>query len=71
MNWAKYLVNHLEIDCRQVQDQGYDFHFSWFLILITFITWEIPESATFLEIEPFKQLAAKFYTLWYSSDMNK
>jgi hypothetical protein len=47
MNWAKYLVNQLELDCREAQDQGYEFHFSWLLILITFIAWEIPEGATF------------------------
>jgi hypothetical protein len=71
MNWAQYLVNQLEIDCREAQDQGYDFHFSWLLILITFIAWELPEGATFPDIEPFEPLAAKFCTLWYSSDMRK
>jgi hypothetical protein len=42
MNWAQYLVNHLELDYREVKDQGYEFHFSWFLMLITFIVWELP-----------------------------
>jgi hypothetical protein len=28
MNWVKYLVNRLEIDCREAQDQGHEFHFS-------------------------------------------
>jgi hypothetical protein len=28
MNWVKYLVNQLELDCREAQDQGYEFHFS-------------------------------------------
>jgi hypothetical protein len=50
MNWARYLVNQLEIDCREVQYQGYEFHFSWFLIPIAFIAWELPEGATFSEI---------------------
>ena len=71
MNWVKYIVNQLELDCREVQDQGYEFHFSWLLILIAFITWEMPEGVTFPDIEPFEPLAAKFNTLWYSSDMNK
>jgi hypothetical protein len=71
MNWVKYLVNQLELDCREAQDQGYEFHFSWLLILITFIAWEMPEGATFLDTEPFEPLAVKFSTLWYSSDMNK
>jgi hypothetical protein len=71
MNWVKYLVNQLELDCREAQDQGYEFHFSWLLILITFVSWEMPEGVTFLDIEPFEPLVAKFATLWYSSDMNK
>jgi hypothetical protein len=28
MNWAQYLFNQLEIDYKEVQDQGYYFHFS-------------------------------------------
>jgi hypothetical protein len=71
MNWVQYLVNQLELDCREAQDQGYEFHFSWFLILITFFSWELPKGATFVDIEPFEQLATKFCMLWYSSNMNK
>jgi hypothetical protein len=71
MNWASYLVNQLEKDFREAQDQGYEFHFSWLLILIAFITWEMPEGATFPEIESSEPLATKFTTLWYSSDMEK
>jgi hypothetical protein len=37
MNWVKYLVNQLKLDCHKAQDQGYEFHFSWLLILITFV----------------------------------
>ena len=71
MNWVKYLVNQLELYCREAQDQGYEFHFSWLLILISFIAWEMLEGATFSDIEPFKPLAVKFSALWYSNDMNK
>jgi hypothetical protein len=71
MNWVKYLVNQLELDCKEAQDQGYEFHFSWLLIMISLIAWEMPEGATFLDIEPFEPLVVKFSTLWYSSDMNK
>jgi hypothetical protein len=71
MNWAKYLVNQLKLDCREAQDQGYEFHFSWLLILIVFTAWEMLEGVTFPEIEPFEPLTAKFTTLWYSSDMGK
>jgi hypothetical protein len=70
-NWASYLVNQLEQDCHEAQDQGYEFHFSWLLILFAFIAWEMSEGMTFPEIEPSEPLAAKFTTLWYSSDMEK
>jgi hypothetical protein len=71
MNWAQYLVNHLELDCREAQYQGYEFHFSWLLILIAFIAWEMSEGATLPNTEPFEPLVTKFSTLWYSNDMNK
>jgi hypothetical protein len=63
LNWVSYLVNHLEKYCCEAQDQGYEFHFSWLLILINFIAWEMPEGATFFEIEPSEPLAVKFTTL--------
>jgi hypothetical protein len=71
MNWVKYLVNQLELDCREAQDQGYEFHFSWLLILIVFTTWERSKGATFPNIEPFEPPTLKFTMLWYSSDMRK
>jgi hypothetical protein len=71
MNWASYLVNQLEKDCREAHNQSYEFHFSWLLILITFIAWEMPKGAVFPEIEPSEPLVSKFTTLWYSSDMAK
>jgi hypothetical protein len=71
MNWVNYLVNELEKDCREAQDLGYEFHYSWLIILITFVTWKMPEGATFPEIEPSEPLATRFSTLWYTNDMMK
>jgi hypothetical protein len=55
----------------EVEDQGYKFHFSWLIILITFIAWEMSEGSTFPETDPFEPLAVRFSTLWYSIDMNR
>jgi hypothetical protein len=63
MNWVQYLVNQLELDCREAQDQGYEFHFNWLLILIAFIAWDMPKGATFPNIDPFEPLATNFSTL--------
>jgi hypothetical protein len=65
MNWVKYLVNQLELDFREARDQGYEFHFSWLLVLIAFVSWEMSEGATFHDIESFQPLSMKFATLWY------
>jgi hypothetical protein len=56
---------------REAQDQGYKFHFSWFLVLIKFVSWKMSERDAFLEIEPLDPLAMKFSTLWYMNDMSK
>jgi hypothetical protein len=37
MNWVSYLVNELEKYFCEVQNQGYEFHFKWLLVLITFV----------------------------------
>jgi hypothetical protein len=71
MNWVSYLINELKKYCRKVQDQGYEFYFSWLLVLITFVAWKMSEGAAFLEIEPLESLAANFSTLWYKNDMSK
>jgi hypothetical protein len=71
MNWVSFLINRLEKEYHEAHDQGYEFHFSWLLILITFIAWEMLEGVTFPEIEPSEPLATNFTTLWYSSDMAK
>jgi hypothetical protein len=71
MNWASYLINELEKDCREAQDQGYEFHFSWLLVLIAFVAWQMPEGVTFPEVEPSEPLVARFSTLWYTNDMSK
>jgi hypothetical protein len=71
MNWVSYLVNELEKDCREAQDLGYKFHFSWLIIFIAFFAWKILEGATFLEFEPSEPLGVRFSTLWYTNDMSK
>jgi hypothetical protein len=71
MNWVSYLINELEKDFHKAQDQGYKFHFSWLLVLIAFVAWEMSEGATFPEIKPSEPLAMRFTTFWYTSDMAK
>jgi hypothetical protein len=71
MNWGNYLVNDLDKECFEAHDHGYEFHFSWLLVLIAFVAWQMPEGENFLEIEPSEPLAARFSTLWYRNDISK
>jgi hypothetical protein len=71
MNWENYLINDLEKDSRKAQDLGYEFDYSWLIILIAFVAWQITEGATFSYIEPTESLTAQFSTLWYTNEMMK
>jgi hypothetical protein len=71
MNWASYLINELEKDFHEAQDKGYEFHFSWLLVLIAFVAWKMPKGVAFPEVEPSDSLATRFSTLWYTNDMEK
>jgi hypothetical protein len=71
MNWVNYLVNELEKDCREAHDLGYEFHYSWMIILIAFVTWKMLEGATFSEIVPSEPLATRFSIPWYNNTMTK
>jgi hypothetical protein len=47
MNWDNYFVNELDKDFCESRDLGYEFHYSWLIILIAFVFWKMPEGDTF------------------------
>jgi hypothetical protein len=47
MSWAPYLSNLFQVDCKDAQDAGTEFHYSWLIILIAFMGWREPEHAVF------------------------
>jgi hypothetical protein len=49
LSWASYLLNLFVEDCRDAQDLGTWFHYSWILILITLIGWKEPQYTYFCE----------------------
>ena len=42
LNWSQYILNELLADAKEAQDKGSTFHYSWLLILISFVAWEEP-----------------------------
>ena len=39
INWCQFLLNELIQDATDAQERGWAFHYSWLLILISFIGW--------------------------------
>ena len=42
LNWSHYLLNELLAYAEESHEKGSAFHYSWLLILISFVAWEEP-----------------------------
>ena len=40
MSWVPYLSNLFQIDHKDMQEEGTEFHYSWLLTLISFMGWK-------------------------------
>jgi hypothetical protein len=49
MNWETFLVNQFQIDYREAQDRGMEFHYAWLLILIALVAWREPKTHNFCQ----------------------
>jgi hypothetical protein len=49
MSWAPYLPNYFLEDCKETQDWGSEFHYSWLLILISLARWKESTYTMFLQ----------------------
>jgi hypothetical protein len=47
MSRVPYLLNLFQVDCKDAQDLGTKFHYSWLLTLIAFMGWREPEYVIF------------------------
>jgi hypothetical protein len=47
VSWVPYLLNLFQVDCKDAQDLGTKFHYSWLLTLIAFMGWWEPEYVVF------------------------
>jgi hypothetical protein len=60
-SWALYLLNQFFVDCRDAQDNGTEFHYSWIIILIDLEGWKEPKFSAFLDRK------GKWYVTRYES----
>jgi hypothetical protein len=49
LSWAPYLLNLFLDDCKDAQDLGTKFHYSWLMILIALIGWREPPYSYFCD----------------------
>ena len=47
MSWVSYLLNLFLDDCKDAQDLGTKFHYSWLITLIAFMGWREPRYVIF------------------------
>jgi hypothetical protein len=47
VSWAPYLLNLYLDDCKDAQDLGTKFHYSWLIMLIAFMGWMKPRYVNF------------------------
>jgi hypothetical protein len=47
VSWAPYLLKLFLDDCKDAQDLGTKFHYSWLITLIAFMGWREPRYVTF------------------------
>jgi hypothetical protein len=60
-SWAPYLLNQFLVDCRDAQDNGTEFHYSWLIILITLVGRKEPKFSALFDRK------GKFYAARYES----
>jgi hypothetical protein len=49
LSWALYLLNIFLEDCKDAQDLGIEFHYSWLLTPIALVIWREPKYTYFCE----------------------
>jgi hypothetical protein len=62
MSWAPYLLNLFLADCKDAQDLGTEFHYSWLITLIAFMGWRETRYVVFVT-RPKPNQGARFLLL--------
>jgi hypothetical protein len=67
INWAPYLLNLFLDDCKDAQDLGTKFHYSWLIMLIAIMGWKEPNYVLF-STRPKPNHGARYLSLGAASD---
>lgn len=68
-NWVRYLCSEFLMNFREAQDGSKTFHYSWVLLSIMLISWDLPKDTEFPPVENNLAEAAMFASLWAKTDV--
>jgi hypothetical protein len=52
------------MNCREAQDKGIEFHYTWLLIFIALATWRDLKDTQFMGVSKKPFLAARYVNMW-------
>ena len=67
-NWSQYLVEQFLDNVLKAQERGKVFYYSWLILLIVLVSWELPKDAVFPPLENDMCEGAWFSNLWDSKE---
>jgi len=68
INWSDYLHEEFLASCHEVQEQRMTFHYSWILLWIVLVAWELPEESQLPSVMQDLSEAMKYASLWVTKD---
>jgi len=70
-NWETFLLNAFVEDCKEAQDQGHPFHYSWLLILIAMEAWREPKGVQFPQLNSAECHAVRYHNLVHNQNADR
>lgn len=69
-NWCLYLLNQFMEDCTGAQEHNQPLHYSWMLVLLTFVMWKETKHNTFLPVWNDCR-GVRYVNLWATADSDR
>lgn len=70
-NWVNYLCIEFLANYHEAQEQGKTFHYTWLLLSIVLVAWELPKDSQFPSSAPDLPKAVRYASLWATKDAHR
>lgn len=68
-NWVHYFCREFLANYREAWNDSKTFHYSWLLLSVMLVAWDLPEDSQFPPVEKDLPKAANFASLWATKDV--